>query len=179
MLSGEDYLSAVAIRASRNKGKLYTAPIGPINAMVANMYAGAGAALGQIHFCLVAATVPEINAFVVKDFSSHAAQHARQATNGVKGMGTLIVTLAGLVSPVVQPDAIPAATAKPELDFGAEKRPVVVDLSTGQVHMFTGTKFVGLVMQRAIRKRAQMLFPPPAEAEADLRDNPRPVIPPA
>jgi hypothetical protein len=179
VLSGEDYLSAVAIRAGRIKSQLYTAPVGPITAMVANMYAGAGAVLGQMHFCLVAATFQEVNAFIVKDFSSHAAQHASQVTTGVKGMGTAVITLVGLVSPVVHPDAIPVAKAKPGLQWGGETRPVVVDLSTGQVHMFTGTKLYGLVLQRAIRSRAQAMFPPPAEAELELRNNPRPVIPPA
>ncbi|WP_163511304.1 hypothetical protein [Fodinicola acaciae] len=179
MLTGEEYLQAVAMRVARVNAQGYQAQVGPMNAFVANMYDGAGAVMGQVHFCLVAASFPEVNAFIVGDFSQHAAQHAHQATNGVRGLGTAVITLVGLVSPVVRPDAVAAATAKPKNVWGGEIRPVVVDLSSGQVHMFTGTKFYGMALQGMIKGRAQASFPPPPQAEQDLRQFGAPGGPPA
>lgn len=161
------------MRVVRVNAQSYQAQVGPMNAFVANMYDGAGAIMGQVHFCLVAASFPEVNAYIVGDFSRHATQHANHATNGVRGLGTAVITLVGLVSPVVRPDAIAAATAKPGSSLGGETRPVVVDLATGQVHMFTGTKFVGMALQGMIKGRAQASFPPPPQAEQELRGNPQ------
>jgi hypothetical protein len=172
MIDIDGYLAVVAHRMMRVRAQLYRTQIGPVTALVGNMYDGAGA-ISQMHFCVVAVGVAEVNGFIVRDFAQRAQQHANAATTGVRGFGTAVITLPGLISPVVRPDAVAAATAKPGAALGGETRPVVVDLTTNQVHMFTGTKLTGLALQGAIRSRAQASYPLPAAALAEL-----PTLPP-
>jgi hypothetical protein len=166
MIDAEGYLAVITHRMMRVRAQLYRTQIGPVVALVGNMYDGM--ALSQLHFCVVAAALPEVNGFIVNDFARHAQQHANAATTGVRGFGTAVITLPGLISPVVRPDAVAAATAKPSAALGGETRPVVVDLTTNQVHLFTGTKLTGLALQGAIRSRAQATYPLPAAALAEL-----------
>lgn len=172
MIDGEGYLAVVTHRLLRVRAQVYRAQVGPVTALVGNMYDGAGA-ISQLHFCVVAAVLPEVTGFMVNDFARHAQQHANAATTGVRGFGTAVITLPGLISPVVRPDAVAAALAKPSAALGGETRPVVVDLTTNQVHLFTGTKFTGLALQGAIKSRAQASYPLPAAALAEL-----PTLPP-
>jgi hypothetical protein len=167
MIDVEGYLAVVAHRLLRVRAQVYRAQIGPVTALVGNMYDGLGA-ISQMHFCVVAAAVPEVNGFIVRDFAQRAQQHANATTTGVRGFGTAVITLPGLISPLVRPDAVAAATAKPGAALGGETRPVVVDLTTNQVHLFTGTKLTGLVLQGAIKSRAQASYPLPAAALAEL-----------
>ena len=171
MINAEGYLAVVAHRLLRVRGQVYRSQVGPFPALVGNMYDGM--ALSQLHFCVVAAAVPEVTGPMVRDFALWAQQHANAATTGVRGFGTAVITLPGLISPLVRPDAVAAATAKPSAALGGETRPVVVDLTTNQVHLFTGTKLVGLALQGAIKARAQASYPLPAAALAEL-----PTLPP-
>ncbi len=166
MLTNDAYLAAVAQRIQFGRGQLYQAQIGPLTALVGNIFDGVGP-MGQMHTCVIAAGLPEVNGFIVQDFALRASQHAAQATTGIKGFGTAVVTLVGLVSPVVRPDAVPVAVRKPAMEWGGSTRPVVVDLTTGQIHTFTGTQLNGWMLQGAIRSKTQMMFPPPGQVFAE------------
>lgn len=166
MLSTYDYMSVVAYRIQSDGGQVIQAQIGPLQAWAGQIYKGAGP-ISQIHYCVVVAGLNEVNGFVVDDFSRQATQYANHTTNGIRGFGTAVVTLVGLVAPVVHPDAVQAATASPRADMGGTTRPVVVDLTSGQVSMFTGTQLLGLALQGMIKSKAQSLFPPPAAVEAE------------
>jgi hypothetical protein len=163
------YLSVVAQRIRAAHGTVGQAPVGPVQAFVGDAYSSSVAAMGKLRLCVVAVTLPEVNGFAVRDFSAHASQFAAQTTRGTLGFGTALLTVVGLVSHRVTPDAVAVATAKPGIEFASTTRPVVVDLGSGQLHMYTGTQLWGLAMQNMIKRKIRETFPTPAEALAELR----------
>ncbi|WP_163509775.1 hypothetical protein [Fodinicola acaciae] len=183
MLTGEDYLDVVAIRAMRVRSPIFRTQIGPMRALVFTMADQGG--LTRFEFCMVAAAFDEVNGFIVHDFTQRASAYARSHAAGVVGFTTTVVTLVCLASPVVRPDAIQVAMTEPRFQFAGETRPLVVDLTTGQRHLFLGSKaygFAGLwtpAFQSTITGRADAVFPLPAVAEPELRANPRPEVPDA
>lgn len=181
VLTGADYLDVVAIRAMQLRGRVFRTQVGPMSAIVCTLVEQI--ALNRMEYCVVAASFDELNGFIVGDFARHAAAYARSQAAGLVGFTTSVITLVGLASPIVRPDAAAVATADPKFQFSGETRPVAVDLTTGARHFFSGTKaygFAGLLtplIQGGIRTKAQTVFPFPAEAERDLMTYPRPQIP--
>jgi hypothetical protein len=163
------YLAVVAQRVQYARGTVQQVQVGPLSAMVGDIYQPALAAMGNLRVCVVAASVDEVNGFVVNDFVAHASQFATRTTRGTLGFGAALLTLVGLVSHRVTPDAVAVATAKPGIQFAATSRPVVVDLASGQLHTFTGTQLWGLAMQNTFRQKAREMFPAPAEAYAQMQ----------
>ncbi len=162
------YLSVVAQRIQAQKGTVQQTQVGPLSALVGDVYSASVAAMGNLRLCVVAVALADVNAFVVRDFTAHANQFAMRSTMGTLGFGTALVTAVGFVSPRVTPDAIAAATAKPGMQFAATTRPVVVDLTSGGLHTFTGTQMWGWAMQSTFRRKIFEAFPTPAEAYAQL-----------
>ena len=163
------YLSVVAQRVRMAHGNVQQAQVGPVQALVGDVYSSSLAAMGNLRLCVVAAAFAEVNAFVVRDFGAHASQFATRTTHGTLGFGTALLTVVGFVSPRVTPDAAAAAAAKPGVQFAASTRPVVVDLTSGQLHTFTGTQLWGLAMQNTFKQKVRETFPTPAEAFAQLQ----------
>jgi hypothetical protein len=163
------YLSVVAQRIRGNHGTVQQAQVGPVQAMVGDVYSSSLAAMGNLRLCVVAAALPEVNGFVVRDLGAHASQFATRTTQGTLGFGTALLTVVGLVSHRVMPDAVAAATAKPGIQFAASTRPVVVDLAAGGLHTFTGTQLWGMAMQNMFKRKVFETFPTPAEAFAILQ----------
>jgi hypothetical protein len=172
------YLSVVAQRIRANHGNVQQAQVGPVPALVGDVYSSSLAAMGNLRLCVVAAALPEVNAFVVRDFALHASQFATRTTQGTLGFGTALLTVVGFVSHRVAPDAVAAATAKPGMQFAATTRPVVVDLTSGQLHTFTGTQLWGLAMQNTFKRKVFETFPMPAEAFAILQQQQQQQPPP-
>lgn len=163
------YLSVVAQRVQLARGTVQQAPVGPMPALVGDVYSSSLAAMGNLRLCVVAAVFAEVNAFVVRDFGAHAGQFATRTTQGTLGFGTALLTVVGFVTNRVTPDGIQAATAKPGAQFAQSTRPVVVDLATGALHTFTGTQLWGLAMQNTFKQKVRETFPTPAEAFAQLQ----------
>jgi hypothetical protein len=168
MIEADVYVRAVIARIERARGQIRQTRVGPLDAVVGDFYEGSVIAQGHIHFTAVVAPLVEVTAHAVTDFTQHAAQLAIRTTLPVPGGRTEIITFAGLVSHRVRPDAVAAAVAKPPLLAVGTSRPVVVDLSTGLVHSFTGTRFIGWALQDMIKAKVRELFPLPAEV-ADPR----------
>jgi hypothetical protein len=160
------YLSVVAQRIQALRGTVQQAQVGPMQALVGDVYSSSLAAMGNLRLCVVAAAFSHVNAFVVRDFSMHANQFAMRTTRGTLGFGTALLTVVGFATQSVAPDGAAIANAKPDMQFAATTRPVVVDLASGQLHTFTGTQLWGLAMQGTFRQKVRETFPTPAEAFA-------------
>lgn len=176
MINADQYIHAVAGRVGSSGGDVFGAPVGPVHAMVGRVRDKLPLLMGTMHFCVVAASIETVNGFVVTDFTHRATAFAKAHTEGVIGFGASLFT-AGIVATRVEPDAVAAATAKPDVDFGASSRPVVVDLTTGAIHMFTGTPAWGFAVQGMIRDKARQFFPTPAEVAGSLAGPPAPPPP--
>lgn len=163
------YLSVVAQRIQAQHGTVQQAQVGPMQALVGDVYSTSVAAMGNLRLCVVAVSLAEVNGFVVRDFGAHASNFATRTTQGTLGFGTALLTVVGFVTHRVTPDAVAAATAKPGMQFAATTRPVVVDLASGALHTFTGTQIWGLAMQNTFKRKVQETFPTPAEAYAQLQ----------
>jgi hypothetical protein len=163
------YLSVVAQRIRGSHGNVQQAQVGPVQAMVGDVYSSSLVAMGNLRLCVVAVALPEVTGFVVRDLGAHASQFATRTTQGTLGFGTALLTVVGLISHRVTPDAAAAANAKPGIQFAASTRPVVVDLTTGALHTYTGTQLWGLAMQNTFKRKVAETFPTPAEAYAILQ----------
>jgi hypothetical protein len=163
------YISVVAQRVQMARGTVQQAQVGPVPAVVGDVYSSSLAAMGNLRLCVVAAVFAEVNAFVVRDFGAHASQFATRTTQGTLGFGTALLTVVGFVTNRVTPDGIQAATSKPGMQFAQTTRPVIVDLATGALHTFTGTQLWGLAMQNTFKQKVRETFPTPAEAFAQLQ----------
>jgi hypothetical protein len=168
------YISVVAQRVQMARGTVQQAQVGPMPALVGDVYSSSLAAMGNLRLCVVAAVFSEVNAFVVRDFGAHAGQFATRTTQGTLGFGTALLTVVGFVTNRVTPDGIQAATSKPGMQFAQTTRPVVVDLATGALHTFTGTQLWGLAMQNTFKQKVRETFPTPAEAFAQLQQQSAP-----
>lgn len=170
VIDAETYISAVADRIGFFDGRVYQAQVGPLPATVGHLYdtlvSGAGdhAHNVQVHFCVVLASLTSVdNPFVVHDFTRHVTAYAHHTSRGTPGFGTVEVGIAGMISPLVHQTAATAASAPPFSSSTGTSRPVVVDLSTGWVHTYTGSKFVAAALHSAANLRVRRLFPLPAE----------------
>jgi hypothetical protein len=167
MLTPEQYLGVVAERVQRSGGRVNSVQIGPAVAVV-GLFAEP-VMLSTMNYCVIAAPAPEITAAALVDFTGRATHHARANVVGSVGWTAASVVIAGLVGPRVYPDAVQAATAKSRNQFAGETRMVAVDLTAGQTHAFTGTKFWGAAVQGSINAKLTFCFPQPAEAYAQAQ----------
>src|SRR5262249_23341980 len=92
------YLSGVAQRIQIARGTVQQAPVGPMPALVGDVYSSSFAAMGNLRLCVVAAVFSEVNAFVVRDFGAHASQFATRTTQGTLGFGTALLTAVGFIT---------------------------------------------------------------------------------
>jgi hypothetical protein len=168
MIDADTYVSAVVRRLEQACGQVRRARVGPVDSMIGDFYEGSLIARGHIHFTVVIAPLATVNGHAVRDFARHVHQWAIRSTHQVPGGRTEVVNFAALVSPQVHPDAVSAAVAKPPLQAVGTTRPVVIDLTTGQVHTFTGTRFLGWALQDTIRAKRHLFLPPPAELAGHL-----------
>lgn len=169
MIDPNTYISVVAQRVQMARGTVQQAQVGPVTALVGDVYSSSLAAMGNLRLCVIAAVFPEVNGFVVRDFGAHAGQFATRTTRGTLGFGTALLTVVGFVTTRVTPDAVPAATAKPGMQFAQTTRPVVVDVASGALHTFTGTQLWGLAMQNTFKHKVREMFPTPAEVFAQVQ----------
>ncbi|GAA0898399.1 hypothetical protein [Virgisporangium aurantiacum] len=172
MIEVETYLAAVAQRIERAGGQVRRERIGPVEAMLGDVYEASAIARGHIRFTAVVAPLATVTAFAVRDFITHVHQWSLRTTHQVPGGRTEIINFAGLVSHDVQPDAVATAADKPPLQGVGSTRPVVIDLAQGQVQTFTGTRLLGMALQGTIRAKQQFLYPHPAELAAHRPPSP-------
>lgn len=161
MIDAQTYLNAFAQRAQAQRAQVHPAQVGPLQAVVADSYDSVG--LGEVRYVVIAAAVPEVNAFVVGDFTRHGVQWASGTLRGVKGFGASVITIVGLVSARVAPDAVSAATAKPSMEYSGAHRSVVVDLTNNAVHAYAGSSFREFGVASNIKTKLTSLFLPPAQ----------------
>lgn len=161
MIDGQTYLNAMAQRAQAQRSRVYGAQVGPLQALIVDSYESFG--LSEVRFVVVAASVPEVNGFMVGDFTRHGVSWASGTANGVKGFTTSVITIVGLVSPRVAPDAAATASAKPSFEFSGAHRSVVVDLTNNMVHAYTGSSFREFAVSSGIKTKLSTLFLPPAQ----------------
>jgi len=169
-MDAETYIAAVTDWLRFWDAKVYEERIGPQPATVGQFYdrllvsAGSGAYTVQVHYCVALTVLGSVDApFAVHDFTRHVNAHAYATTRGTPGTGTLEVAIAGLISPLVHATAAAAATAAPNTTQSGTDRPVVVDLTTGQVHTHTGTRLGGAGLHLAANFKVRQLFRPPGE----------------
>ncbi|GAB3211075.1 hypothetical protein ACQEU5_07555 [Marinactinospora thermotolerans] len=135
-------------------------------------------ALSPVTLCLAVTRAEVATAPMLRDFCGHAAAHTRAVVGGGVGLLEGACTIAAVVAVHSDPPAQAAASAKTAVGFGTMLRPVLVDLSTGTVHTWTGTRLLGLAAMGYIRDSVRRLLPPPGEALAELGGPTRPVGPP-
>lgn len=167
MIDAETYIGTVVDWLRFWDAKVYVDRVGPQPATVGHLYDltvaadGGGRHTEQVHFCVAMISLSSVDSpFVVHDFTRHVNAHAHETSRGTPGSGTIEVAIAGIISPLVHATAATAATVAPASSVAGVDLPVVVDLSTGQVHTYgrpRGT--AGLAAPRKVRQ----LFRPPAE----------------
>lgn len=162
MMEADTYLAAVALRIEQAGGRVQRARIGPVEAMLGDLFQASVVARGHIRFTAVTAPLTTVTAFVVRDFIDHVHQWSLRTTHRTPGGRTEIVNFAGLVSHDVHPDAMAIAAHKPPVQGVGSTRPVVVDLAQGQVYTYTGTPLLGMALQNTIRAKQRFLYPHPA-----------------
>lgn len=165
MLSAEQYFAAMRYQVNVTGGQWHEAQIGPLQALVGLHYDDQGLG-GQILFVVVAARLDDVTGFAVRDFAARATQYANVNVPGPRGLGTYRIAIPGLIGYRVADDARAMVTQKPSGLFGGETRPVVVDLTSGAVLMYTGTRLHGWAQQTYIKNRIMRSFPPPAQVLA-------------
>lgn len=170
MIDAEAYIATVVSWMRFWDAKVYEEQIGPQWATAGQFYdtlllnSGSGAFTVQVHYCVALAALGSVDSpFAVQDFTRHVHAHAYETTRGTPGSGTLEVAIAGLVSPLVHATAAAAATATPPTVQSGTDRPVIVDLTTGQVHTHTGTRLGGGNLHVATNMKVRQLFRPPGE----------------
>ena len=161
MIDGRTYINALAQRAQAQRSRVNNAQVGPLQALIVDSYESLG--LSEVRYCVIVASVPEVNAVIVGDVTRCGVSWASGTANGVKGFSTSIITIVGLVSPRVAPDAVSAATAKPSMEWAGAHRSVVVDLANNAVHAYTGTGFREWAVASGIKAKLNTLFLPPAQ----------------
>lgn len=170
MIDAQTYINALAQRAQLQRARLQNAQVGPLPALIVDSYESFG--LSEARFCVIVAAVPEVNGFIVGDFTRQGVRWASSTTNGVKGFTTSVMTIVGLVSARVAPDAVAAATAKPSAEFSGAHRSVVVDLTGNAVHSYTGSSFREFAVADTIKRKVSTLFLPPAQITQPARGFP-------
>lgn len=161
MIDAQTYLNAFAQRAQAQRARVQPAQVGPLQALVADSYESMG--LGEVRYCVIAAAVPEVNGFIVGDFTRHGVAWASGTLRGAKGFGSSVITIVGLVAERVAPDAVAAATAKPSMEFSGAHRSVVVDLANNAVHAYTSSSWREVGVASNIKTKMNSLFLPPAQ----------------
>ena len=175
MIDAETYIATVADWIRFWDGKVYDARVGPQPATVGHLYdqfvtnAGSELVTRQMHTCVVMAPLQSVDTdFAVHDFMGHVSAHAYATSRGLPGLGTVEVAIAALVSPLVHASAAAAANGPPPPTRWGMNRPVVVDLTTGDVHanVHGGSSFFAVAnanLAPAANLRVRRLFPFPAE----------------
>ncbi|HEY3683389.1 MAG TPA: hypothetical protein VGL93_10135 [Streptosporangiaceae bacterium] len=166
MIDADTYMNVFAQRAQAQRARVQPAQVGPLQALVADSYESMG--LSEVRYCVIVAAVPEVNGFVVGDFTRCGVAWASTTMRGVKGLTGSAITIVGLVSARVSPDAVSAATSKPSMEFSGAHRSVVVDLTSGGVHSYTGSSFREFAVSGTISTKLRTLFPAPGEVAAQI-----------
>ncbi|GAB2763065.1 hypothetical protein [Amycolatopsis magusensis] len=167
MLTPDQYLGVVAERVQRSGGQLRQIQIGPVNAVLGLFTESI--MMSTMNYAVVAAPLADVTAASLLEFTGHATQHARANVVGTVGFTAASIVIAGLVGERVYPDAVQAATAKPNMQYGADTRMVAVDLTGGQMHTFTGSRVWGAAVQGSIKAKVFFTFPQPGEAYQQLQ----------
>lgn len=167
MITADQYVEAVHRRLRHSSAHLSQEQVGPLWALVGHVYQRAN--LGRQHICVVAAIASHVPPGLVTEFAKNVQDLADATTHGKRGFGASVLAVAGLVTGEVHPGARLLATKPPSSRIGGETRPVIVDVVTGNVHTFTGTKFVGLASQGLFKRQVAQYFPAPAAVQDELQ----------
>jgi len=175
MPDADSYITTVAERIRFWDGDVYDTQIGPLRTTVGHLYDTIAVAQSerafnlQVHFCVALAQLPSIDsAFAVEDFTHRVGAHGFETSKGSPGFGTVEVSFAGMISPLVHQVAAQRADsiAVDNRAFGM-RRAVVVDVSGNWVHTnLGGSSFFRSQVNYAASQRVRRLFPLPAELDA-------------
>ncbi|KAA1418560.1 hypothetical protein F0U44_08610 [Nocardioides humilatus] len=162
-MTPEEYVAATGQRMAADGCEVGPDQVGRMPALVGIRKDFLAIALSRIHLVTAVAAFPQVTYTEVHGFTSDVSAYAKQRTGALRGLQSGVGAFAVLVSDQVAPEAIAAATAKPKIEFATEVRPAVVDLSTGVVHAFTGSKFFGAALNGHLRRKLQAYVVPPLQ----------------
>ena len=122
-------------------------------------------ALTKMHVFTVVGGADRVDEPDVRQFTEAAANLAKSRKGQWRGAQSGVLVLPVLVTPAVDPGAV-ALMGKPYRlnlgGFAAMAQPVVVDVTSGEVHTFRGTRLWGFAYNGLIRKRIARYLPEPA-----------------
>ena len=159
----EDYLSHAAGRLTADGATVSSGQIGGLNAIVGyrSQFRLSWMAT-HLHLLTVIAAKPDVSAGDLPAFVDAALDYAKAAKGQWRGLQSGVAVIAALIGHQVDPGA--AAYARDQLvrKFAALAWPVVVDLSTGQVHSHQGRVAIGGIYAGYLRQQTAIALPEPA-----------------
>jgi hypothetical protein len=162
MVSSDAYLAMVRDRLVEDGCEVTEEAVGSLPAMVG--YRSNIRALSKMHLFTIVASVPEVNAVTVRDFSRQASDYAKGQKGRLRGAQSGVLALAALVTPKAD-DAAKKIAANPFRlgvgGFAAMVQPAVVDLTEGRVHTFQGRRLWGAAFAGYLRQKSALYLPDP------------------
>uniref|UniRef100_UPI00082F98BC hypothetical protein n=1 Tax=Nocardiopsis trehalosi TaxID=109329 RepID=UPI00082F98BC len=144
--------------------------VGPGSAMVG--VRSETVALTPMDIYVVVTQVDTATGPMVRDFCAHADAYAKRMAGGTVGWVTAASTIAAVVANRSDHEAQVFAGQQTQVGFGTTLRPVLVDLSTGNVVCWLGDRIVGALVMSSVNTNVRRHFPLPAEASAELAGPP-------
>ncbi|MEZ0578795.1 hypothetical protein [Nocardioides sp. MH1] len=161
-MSPQEYVDATGHRMAADGCEVGPDRVGPMQALVGVRKDFIALAMSRLHLVTAVGQFPEVTPAEVEGFSRDVSAYARARTGALLGLQSGVGAFAVLVTTQVTPEAVAAATAKPRLEFATEVRPAVVDLTTGAVHAYTGSKLVGAALNGHLRRKLRLYVAPPS-----------------
>lgn len=169
----EQYLDVVRRRLYATRARvLEQQPLGPGRAMVGIRSETVGLSPMSVYIIVVPADVA--TGAMMRDFCQHAAAYTTAAAGAGVGFVTAACTIAAVVANTSDQDAQMFAGQQTQVGFGTTMRPVLVDLSSGNVVCWLGTQFMGALAMDSVNTNVRRHFPLPAQARAELPPGPPP-----
>ena len=119
-------------------------------------------ALTKLHVFTVATAPEHVNTTTVTQFVEAAVDMAKARKGLWRGAQSGVLVLPILVSPRVDPAAVAMMARAYPLNMGgfaAMAHPAIVDVSTGAVHTFRGTRIWGFAYNGLIKKKVARYVP--------------------
>jgi hypothetical protein len=98
----------------------------------------------ETQFVHVRAVRPEATSDLLSDLISDSFDYAKKTKGRLRGLQTGVAVIPIVASDTVAPDAIELVRSRPVKGFAAMAMPAIVDLSTGESHLYEGNLSLGL-----------------------------------
>ncbi|GAA3737425.1 tRNA(Arg) A34 adenosine deaminase TadA [Spinactinospora alkalitolerans] len=173
MLTTDGYTGVVRQRLYETRARVMEhQQVGPGQALVG--LRSDNVALTPMTLCVAVTQIEHATLPMIRDFCRHADAYAKRLAGGGVGWVSGACTIAAVVCARSDHDAQVFAGQQTQVGWGTTLRPVLVDLSTGNVNTWLGTQFVGALAMGFVRDNVRRYFPLPAEAGARLNAGPPP-----